>query len=64
MNNRKMRDYIYELLELSLLLQKVSTDFNTPYEKAVELRKEHEKAYKKWLFYKNLQQEMAKQKSK
>lgn len=64
MNRREMRDYINKLLEISLMLQKLAFSEDISYQKSVELRLAHEKAYKKWLFYKNLQQELSKSKSR
>ena len=64
MNSREMRDYIKKLLEISIMLQKLAFAEDLSYQKSVELRSAHEKAYKKWLFYKNLQQELSKSKSR
>ena len=64
MNSREMRDYIKKLLEISIMLQKLAFAEDISYQKSVELRLAHEKAYKKWLFYKNLQQELSKPKSR
>ena len=64
MNSREMRDYIKKLLEISLMLQKLAFAENISYQKSVELRLAHKEAYKKWLFYKNLQQELSKPKSR
>ena len=64
MNSREMRDYIKKLLEISIMLQKLACAEDLSYRKSVELRLAHEKAYKKWLFYKNLQQELSKSKSR
>ena len=64
MNSREMRDYIKKLLEISLMLQKLAFAEDISYQKSVELQLAHEKAYKKWLFYKNLQQELSKSKSR
>ena len=61
MNSREIRDYINKLLEISIMLQKLTFAENISYQKSVELRLAHEKAYKKWLFYKNLQDELNKQ---
>ena len=61
MNNREIRDYIKKLLEISIMLQKLAFAENISYQKSVELRLAHEEAYKKWLFYKNLQAELNKQ---
>jgi len=55
MNYRLLHDYLKKLLEISIALSELSHSDNISYEKAVELRKQHEEAYKKWLFYKNLQ---------
>ena len=64
MNNREIRDYIKKLLEISVMLQKLAFAEDISYQKSVELRLAHEEAYKKWLFYKNLQQELSKPKSR
>lgn len=64
MNSREMRDYIKKLLEISIMLQKLTFTEGISYQKSVELRLAHEEAYKKWLFYKNLQQELSKPKSR
>ena len=64
MNNREIRDYIKKLLEISVMLQKLAFAEDISYQKSVELRLAHEEAYKKWLFYKNLQQELNKSKSR
>ena len=64
MNNREIRDYIKKLLEISIMLQKLAFVEDISYQKSVELRLAHEEAYKKWLFYKNLQQELNKSKSR
>ena len=64
MNSLEMRDYIKKLLEISIMLQKLAFAEDISYQKSVELRLAHEKAYKKWLFYKNLQQELSKPKSR
>ena len=64
MNNREIRDYIKKLLEISVMLQKLAFAEDISYQKSVELRLAHEEAYKKWLFYKNLQQELSKSKSR
>ena len=58
--NREIRDYIEKLLEISLALQKLAFSEDISYQKSEELRSEHEKAYNKWLFYKNLQIELSK----
>ena len=47
--------YLKKLLEISIALNDLSKSDNISYEKAVELRKKHQEAYKKWVFYKNLQ---------
>lgn len=62
MNSREMRDYINKLSEISLMLQKLAFAEGISYQKSVELRLAHNEAYKKWLFYKNLQQELSKPK--
>lgn len=64
MKSREMRDYIKKLLEISIMLQKLAFAEDISYQKSVELRLAHEKVYKKWLFYKNLQQELSKPKSR
>lgn len=64
MNSREMRDYIKKLLEISIELQKLAFAEGISYQKSVELRLAHEEAYNKWLFYKNLQQELSKPKSR
>ena len=47
--------YLKKLLETSIALNELSKSENISYEKAVELRRQHQEAYNKWLFYKNLQ---------
>lgn len=64
MNNREIGDYIKKLLEISIMLQKLAFAEGISYQKSIELRLAHEEAYKKWLFYKNLQQELSKPKSR
>ena len=64
MNSREMRDYIKKLLEISIMLQKLAFAENISYQKSVELRLAHEEAYRKWLFYKTLQEELNKTKSR
>ena len=64
MKNREIRDYIKKLLEISVMLQKLAFTEGISYQKSVELRLAHEEAYNKWLFYKNLQQELSKPKSR
>ena len=64
MNGQEMRDYIKKLMEISMMLQKLAFAEGISYQKSVELRQAHEEAYKKWLFYKNLQQELSKPKSR
>lgn len=64
MNNREIRDYIKKLLEISIMLQKLAFTEGISYQKSIELRLAHEEAYKKWLFYKNLQKELSKPKSR
>ena len=64
MNNREIRDYIKKLLEISVMLQKLAFAEGISYQKSIELRSAHEEAYKKWLFYKNLQLELSKSKSR
>lgn len=64
MNNREIRDYIEKLLEISIMLQKLAFAEGISYQKSIELRSAYEEAYKKWLFYKNLQQELSKPKSR
>ena len=60
MNYRLLYDYLKKLLEISIALSELSHSNNVSYEKSIELRKQHEEAYKKWLFYKNLQKTMNK----
>ena len=59
MNYRLLYDYLKKLLEISIALSELSHSNNVSYEKSIELRKQHEEAYKKWLFYKNLQKTMS-----
>ena len=59
--NREMRDYVRKLLLTSIALNEISKYQELSYQKSVEIRKQHEEAYKKWLFYKNLQAELNKQ---
>ena len=40
-------------------INELSSSNNISYEKSIELRKQHEEVYKKWLFYKNLQKTMS-----
>ena len=62
--NREMRDYIKKLMEISIMLQQSAVAEGISYQKSVELRQAHEEAYKKWLFYKNLQEELSKPKTR
>lgn len=55
MTYRLLYDYLKKLLEISIKLNELSKSDEISYEKAVELRKQHQEAYKKWVFYKNLQ---------
>ena len=55
MSYRLLYDYLKKLLEISIKLNDLSKSDKISYEKAVELRKRHQEAYKKWIFYKNLQ---------
>ena len=55
MSYRLLYDYLKKLLEISINLNELSKSDKISYEKAVELRKQHQEAYKKWVFYKNLQ---------
>lgn len=64
MNNRELRDYIQKLLDISIALQRLAFSEGISFQKSQELREAHEKAYQKWLFYKNLQQELSKSKSR
>lgn len=64
MNNREMRDYIKKLLDISIELKKLAFNEDISFQKSQELREAHEKTYQKWLFYKNLQQELSKSKSR
>ena len=64
MNDREMRDHIKKLLATSLTLKELSRNDNLTFEKSNYLRQQHEEAYNKWLFYKNLQQELSKSKSR
>ena len=59
MNHRLLYDYLKKLLEISITLRELSSSNNISYEKSIELRKQHEEVYKKWLFYKNLQKTMS-----
>ena len=59
MNYRLLYDYLKKLLEISIALSELASSNNISYEKSIELRKQHEEAYKKWLFYKNLQKTMS-----
>ena len=60
MTNRVLYEQIKYLLDLSLRLSNLSKSSEISYEKSVELRQQHEKTYKKWLFYKKLQQSLNK----
>ena len=62
--NREVRDYIKKLMEISIMLQQLAVAEGISYQKSVELRQAHEEAYKKWLFYKNLQEELSKPKTR
>jgi len=55
MSYRLLYDYLKKLLEISIQLNELSHSDKISYEKAVELRQQHQEAYKKWVFYKNLQ---------
>ena len=55
MSYRLLYDYLKKLLEISIKLNELSKSDKISYEKAVELRKQHQEADKKWVFYKNLQ---------
>ena len=55
MTYRLLYDYLKKLLEISIKFNELSKSDEISYEKAVELRKQHQEAYKKWVFYKNLQ---------
>ena len=55
MTYKVLYHYLKKLLETSIALNELSKSENISYEKAVELRRQHQEAYNKWLFYKNLQ---------
>ena len=55
MSYRLLYHYLKKLLEISIALNDLSKSENISYEKAVELRRQHQEAYNKWLFYKKLQ---------
>lgn len=55
MTYKVLYHYLKKLLEISIALNDLSKSDNISYEKAVELRRQHQEAYNKWLFYKNLQ---------
>ena len=55
MTYKVLYHYLKKLLETSIALNDLSKSENISYEKAVELRKQHQEVYNKWLFYKNLQ---------
>ena len=55
MTYRLLYDYLKKLLKISIKLNELSKSDKISYEKAVELRKQHQEAYKKWVFYKHLQ---------
>ena len=55
MTYKVLYHYLKKLLETSIALNDLSKSENISYEKAVELRQQHQEAYNKWLFYKNLQ---------
>lgn len=60
MTDRERRDYIRKLLETSLVLQRLALSLDISYEKSKELQAKHHETYNKWLFYKNLQEELSK----
>ena len=62
--NREMRDYVRKLLLTSIALNEISKYQELSYQKSIEIHKKHKEVYKKWLFYKNLQKELNKNKSK
>ena len=47
MNYRLLYDYLKKLLEISIALSELASSNNISYEKSIELRKQHEEAYKK-----------------
>ena len=55
MTYKVLYHYLKKLLEISIALNDLSKSENISYEKAVELRRQHQEVYDKWLFYKKLQ---------
>ena len=54
MTYKQLYDYLKKLLEMSIQLNELSHSDDISYEKAIELRRQHDEIYKKWVFYKNL----------
>lgn len=57
---RKLNDKIYDELKKSRELQQIALGANVDYEKGREIKKEQDKHFNKWLFFKNLKGAMLK----
>ena len=64
MTPRELRDYINKLEEFTYLLKTVAFRNDVPYRKAVELRIKQDEYYKRWLFYKKLQEQLSETKGR
>ena len=61
---RELRDIINKLEYASKKLRELSTYDEVTYEKALKLRAQQQDIYNKWKFYKGLQLELNKERSK
>ena len=61
---RELRDIINKLEYASKKLRELSTYDEVTYEKALRLRAQQQEVYNKWKFYKGLQLELNKERSK
>ena len=61
---RELRDIINKLEYASKKLRELSTYDEVNYEKALRLRAQQQEVYNKWKFYKGLQLELNKERSK
>ena len=61
---RELRDIINKLEYASKKLRELSTYDEVNYEKALRLRAQQQEIYNKWKFYKGLQLELNKERSK
>jgi septation ring formation regulator EzrA len=61
---RELRDIINKLEYISKKLKELSNYNEIDYEKALELRAQQQDIYNKWKFYKGLQLELSKPKSR